>query len=64
MEEGNRAVNVVKAALAVPTFAALAAASIAVHTGITAAVVAYNLMWRHRQHVLRRELGAGVYWVH
>jgi hypothetical protein len=66
MEE-NRAVTVVKAALAVPTFAALAAASIAVHTGITAAVIAYNLMWRHRQHrmqILRRELGAGVYYVH
>jgi hypothetical protein len=66
MEE-NRAVTVVKAALAVPTFAALAAASIAVHTGITAAVAAYNLMWRrqHRHHpILRRELGAGVYYVH
>ena len=66
MEE-NRAVTVVKAALAVPTFAALAAASIAVHTSIAAAVAAYNLVWRHRQHrlqLLRRELGGGEYWVH
>jgi hypothetical protein len=67
MEEGNRAVTVVKAALAVPTFAALAAASIAVHTSITAVVIAYNLMWRRkhqRLQLLRRELGEGVYWVH
>jgi hypothetical protein len=67
MEEGNRTVNVVKAALAVPTFAALAAASIAIHTSISAAVLAYNLVWRRRQQrlqMLRRELGSGVYWLH
>jgi hypothetical protein len=64
MEPENRAFTVVKAALAVPTYAALAAASIAVHTGITAAVVAYNLLWRRklqRNAMLRRELGPGVY---
>jgi hypothetical protein len=67
MEEGNRTVNVVKAALAVPTFAALAAASIAIHTSISAAVLAYNLVWRRRQQrlqMLRRELGSGIYWLH
>jgi len=65
-EESSRAITIVKAALAVPTYAALAAASIAVHTGITAAVLAYNLMWRRKQrlHLLRRELGAGIHWVH
>jgi hypothetical protein len=63
--EQNRAVTVVKAMLAVPTFAALAAASIAVHTSISAAVLAYNIMWRRRQHrlnLLRRELGPGIYY--
>jgi hypothetical protein len=67
MEEGNRAVTVMKAALAVPTFAALAAASIAIHTSIAAAVAAYNLMYRRRQHrleLLRRELGSGIHWLH
>jgi hypothetical protein len=49
MDDGGRAVAVVKAALAIPTFAALTAASIAVHTSISAAVVAYNLLWRRRQ---------------
>ena len=59
MEEGNRAVIAVKAALAVPTFAALTAASIAVHASIGAAVLAYNILWRRRQraNALRRELG-------
>jgi hypothetical protein len=63
METESRAFTVVKAALAVPTFAALTAASIVVHTGIGAAVLAYNLMWRRRHGLLRRELGPGVYYV-
>jgi hypothetical protein len=64
MDEESRAVGVVKAAIAVPTFAVLAAASIAVHTSISAAVIAYNVLWRRRQraHMLRRELGPGVYY--
>jgi microcystin degradation protein MlrC len=67
VEPENRAVTVVKAALAVPTFAALAAASIAVHTSITAAVVAYNLLWRRRQQrlqLLQRQAETASYWVH
>ena len=52
----DRVVVAVKAALAVPTFAALTAAAIAVHTSIGVGVVAYNLLWRRRQRANLRHI--------
>jgi hypothetical protein len=51
----DRVLIAVKAAIAVPTIAALTAAAIAVHTSIGVGVIAYNLFWRRRerQRVLR-----------
>jgi hypothetical protein len=60
--EVPKGVTVAKAALFIPTIAALAAVSYAMHGTISAAVMVYSSLWRrHRGVMLRRELGPGVY---